>query len=112
MCVIFMIIYFLVGDDVSVNNEILLVTDFMNLKIKSDQSFENAHRGRVCVRVFVRMNDHIYICLYYILKKQKTPPTGEIELGIHLLTTMIKHQPEKEGFVFLKKEKKPGIGPA
>jgi hypothetical protein len=43
--------------------------------------------------------------LYYILKKQKTPPTGEIELGIHLLTTMIKHQPEKEGFAFFKKGK-------
>jgi hypothetical protein len=93
-----------VGDDVSVDNEILLLTDFMNFKIKSAQSFEDAHRGRVCVHVFVRMNDHIYIyicvCLYYILKKQKTPPTGEIELGIHLLTTMIKHQPEKEGFAF------------
>jgi hypothetical protein len=32
----------------------LLVTDFMNLKIKPAQSFKDAYRGRVCVYVFIR----------------------------------------------------------
>jgi hypothetical protein len=39
------------------------VTDFVNLKIKSTQFFEGAHRGRVCVRVFIRMSDHTCIFL-------------------------------------------------
>ncbi len=42
-----------VGGDVPVDSEILLVTDFMNLKIKSTQSFGGAHRVRVCMRVFI-----------------------------------------------------------
>jgi hypothetical protein len=39
------LIILLVGDDVPIDSEMLLVTDFMNLKIKSTQSFECAHRG-------------------------------------------------------------------
>jgi hypothetical protein len=35
--------------DVSVDGDTLLVTDFVNLNIKPTQSFEGAHRGRVCV---------------------------------------------------------------
>jgi hypothetical protein len=42
-----------VGDDVPVDNEVLLVTDFMNLKIKPTQSFRCAHRNRVCVHIFI-----------------------------------------------------------
>jgi hypothetical protein len=38
-----------VGDDVPVDSETLLVTDFVNLKIKSAQSFRGAHRDRVCI---------------------------------------------------------------
>jgi hypothetical protein len=41
MCVTFMINYFLVGGDVSVDTETLLVTDFVNLNIKSVQSLKN-----------------------------------------------------------------------
>jgi hypothetical protein len=70
-----------VGDDVSVDNEILLLTDFMNFKIKSAQSFEDAHRGRVCVHVFVRMNDHIYIymCVFVLyFKKTKNSPAERL----------------------------------
>jgi hypothetical protein len=44
-----------VGADVLIDSEPLLVTDFMNLKIKPAQSFRGAHRGRVCVRVFIRI---------------------------------------------------------
>jgi hypothetical protein len=53
-----------VGGDVSVDSKTLLVTDFINLKIKSDQSFEDAYRGRVCVRVFIGLSDHTCINIY------------------------------------------------
>jgi hypothetical protein len=42
-----------VEGDVPVDSEALLVIDFVNLKIKLTQSFRDAHRGRVCVRVFI-----------------------------------------------------------
>jgi hypothetical protein len=35
------------------DSETLLVTDFVNLKIKSAQFFGGGHRSRVCVRVFI-----------------------------------------------------------
>jgi hypothetical protein len=62
-----------VRDDVPVDSETLLVTDFVNLKIKPAQSFEVAHRSRVCVRIFIAMSAHtcINICVCTIfLKKQ------------------------------------------
>jgi hypothetical protein len=43
MSVVFMTNYFLVRDDVIVNSKTLLVIDFVNLKIKSAQSFKGAH---------------------------------------------------------------------
>jgi hypothetical protein len=47
-----------VGDDVSVDSDTLLVTDFMNLKIKLTQSFEGDHRDRICVHIFIEMSAH------------------------------------------------------
>jgi hypothetical protein len=41
-----------VGGDVLIDSETLLMTDFVNLKIKLVQSFRNIYRGRLCVRVF------------------------------------------------------------
>jgi hypothetical protein len=62
-----------VGDDVSVDSESLLVTNFVNLKIKSAQSFESAYRSRVLIRMFIGMIAHtcmsIYVCTVF-LKKQ------------------------------------------
>jgi hypothetical protein len=43
MSVIFMTNYFSVGDNVLIDNEALLMIDFVNLKIKSTQSFRGAH---------------------------------------------------------------------
>jgi hypothetical protein len=67
------LIIFLVGDDVSIDNKTFLVTDFVNLKIKSVQSFRNAHKNKVCVRVFIRVCVHIcmniYVCTM-LLKKE------------------------------------------
>jgi hypothetical protein len=65
------LIIFLVGDDISVNSETLLVTDFVNLKIKPAQLFRDAHIG---YRVFIGMSAHIYmsicVCIMF-LKKSK-----------------------------------------
>jgi hypothetical protein len=44
------------GSDVPIDSETFLVTDFINLKIKSTQSFGGAHRGRVYVCVFIGVN--------------------------------------------------------
>jgi hypothetical protein len=41
-----------------VDSEMLLVTDFVNLKIKSAQSFRCDLKGRVFVRVFIRVSTH------------------------------------------------------
>jgi hypothetical protein len=64
------LIILLVGDDVPIDNDVLLVIDFVNLKIKSDQSFRGDHRYRVCVRLFIRMNAYIcmsiYICIVFL----------------------------------------------
>jgi hypothetical protein len=60
-----------VGDDVFIDSETLLVTDFVNLKIKPAQSFGGAHRDRVCV--FIGVSTHtcmsIYICTMFLKKK-------------------------------------------
>jgi hypothetical protein len=45
-----------VGGNIPINSEVLLLIDFVNLKIKPTQSFECAHRGRVCVCVFILMS--------------------------------------------------------
>jgi hypothetical protein len=63
-----------VGGDVPVDSEALLVTNFVNLKIKPTQSFGGAHRGRVCVSVLIGMSAHtcmsICVCTVF-LKKEK-----------------------------------------
>jgi hypothetical protein len=66
------IIIFSVGDDVFVDSETFLVTDFVNLKIKSAQFFRDAHRDRLCVHVFIRVSGsyvYDYICLNCVSNK-------------------------------------------
>jgi hypothetical protein len=67
------LIILLVGDDVLIDSETLLVTDFVNLKIKSAQSFGCAHRDRICVYVFIGVSARTYmstcVCTVF-LKKQ------------------------------------------
>jgi hypothetical protein len=43
-------------DDDPVDNKALIVTDFMNLKIKLTQYFRGAHKGRVCMHVFIEVS--------------------------------------------------------
>jgi hypothetical protein len=47
------------------------VTDFVNLKIKSAQSFKYVHRDRIYIHIFIEMSAYIYkyLYLYCILKK-------------------------------------------
>jgi hypothetical protein len=57
-----------VGDPV--DSDTLLVTDFVNLKIKSAQSFRDAHRGKMCVRVFIGVSATcMNICIYTVFLK-------------------------------------------
>jgi hypothetical protein len=64
------LIILLIGDDVSVDSDTLLVTvtDFVNLKIKSTRSFRGGYMDRICVRVFMRVSVHMYIiiCIYTV----------------------------------------------
>jgi hypothetical protein len=53
-----------VGGDVPVDSETLLVIDFVNLKIKLAQSFEGAHRDRVCVHVFIGVSARTCMSIY------------------------------------------------
>jgi hypothetical protein len=63
-----------VEGNVPVDSESLLVTDFVNLKIKPVQSFGCAHRDRVCVRVYIHMSEcsyvYKYLYLYCVSKKR------------------------------------------
>jgi hypothetical protein len=61
-----------VRGDIPVDSDALLVTDFVNLKIKSAQSFRGAHRNRMCVRVFIEVSARVYeyLRLYFIPKKK------------------------------------------
>jgi hypothetical protein len=71
MSVIFTVIILSVGDSVSVDSEMLLVTDFVSLKIKPTQSFGCAHKNKVCARIFIELSIHMFIsiCVYSVLKK-------------------------------------------
>jgi hypothetical protein len=50
-----------VGDDVPINNESFLVTDFVNLKIKLIQSFKSVYRDKSYVYIFIGIGAHIYL---------------------------------------------------
>jgi hypothetical protein len=47
------------------DSEVLLVIDFVNLKIKSVQFFRGAHRDRVCVYIFIRVSTYTCINILY-----------------------------------------------
>jgi hypothetical protein len=74
MNVIFMVNYFLVESDVSVNSETLLITDLVNLKIKPSQSFVYAHRSTMCVYRSECSYMYEYLYLYCVSKKIEVGP--------------------------------------
>jgi hypothetical protein len=58
-----------VRGSVSIDSETFLVTDFVNLKIKSTQPFEVTHRDRVYVRMFIvsaRIYMSIDVCTVFL----------------------------------------------
>jgi hypothetical protein len=61
-----------VRGDVPVNSEIFLVTDFISFKIKPIQSFKYDHKDRMCIYIFIRVSNHMYINIYIytVLKKE------------------------------------------
>jgi hypothetical protein len=61
-----------VRDDVSVDSESLLMTDFVDLKIKLTQFFRGVHRGKVCVCAFIDVSAHTYmsICVCTVFLKK------------------------------------------
>jgi hypothetical protein len=68
------LIILLVGDDVPVDNKTFLVIDFVNLKIKSTQSFRYTHRGRMYIYVFIWVITHtcMSICVYTVFLKKES----------------------------------------
>jgi hypothetical protein len=61
-----------VEDDIPIDSETLLMTDFMNLKIKLTHYFRCAHRSRVCVHIFIGISAYICmsICVCTVLLKK------------------------------------------
>jgi hypothetical protein len=80
------LIIFLVGDDVPVDSETLLMIDFVNLMIKSAQSFGCTYRGRVCVYIYMGDCSYVYeyMRLYCISKKNYTLPSHTTVIGYKL----------------------------
>jgi hypothetical protein len=63
------------GGDIPINSETFLVIDFMNLKIKSAQSFECAHKDNVCIHMFIGVNAHMSMIIYIYSVSKKSPET-------------------------------------
>jgi hypothetical protein len=78
--------------DNPVDSETLLVTDFVNLKIKPAQSFRSAYRGRVCVRVFIGVSTHtcisICICTVFLKKEEAQAVSAKLLLGAKWVNTL------------------------
>jgi hypothetical protein len=53
-----------VEGDISIDNDTLLVTDFMKLKIMSIQFFIGVHKDRVYIYVFIDVSAYTYMRIY------------------------------------------------
>jgi hypothetical protein len=49
-----------------VDSGTLLMTDFINFKIKSTQSFRGAHRSRIYVYMFIGVSAHTYVSMFLL----------------------------------------------
>jgi hypothetical protein len=87
-----------VGYNVPVDSETLLVTDFVNLKIKSAQFFKYAHRSKVCVRVFIGVSVHmrmsICVCIVFLKKMTLSAVTEMMSILTcsYMVTLLIRNQ--------------------
>jgi hypothetical protein len=50
-----------VKDDIFVDNDVFLMIDFINFKIKLDQSFKDAHKDNVSIYIFIRMRSCVMV---------------------------------------------------
>jgi hypothetical protein len=64
MSIVFTANYFFSGSCVSVDSDVLLITDFVNLKIKPAQFFRVVHSDRVCICIFIGVSTHICMSIY------------------------------------------------
>jgi hypothetical protein len=71
MVVVFTANCFLVGDNIFIDSEPLLMIDFVNFKIKLAQSFKRTHKDRMCVCVYIDECSYVYeyLRLYCVSKK-------------------------------------------
>jgi hypothetical protein len=76
-----------------VDNEALLVTDFVNLKIQSAQSFKDTHRSNVCVCIHRDKYSYIYILVSTVFLKKPYHHT-------HLSNQEEPHQNRRPGIEF------------
>jgi hypothetical protein len=67
MSVVFTINYSFSGMLRLVDSETILVTDFVNLNIKLTQSFEDFHRVRMYVHIFIGVNTYTSMSIIFIL---------------------------------------------
>jgi hypothetical protein len=63
-----------VKGNVPVDNETLLMTDFMNLKIKPAQSFKVTNRDKMYIYIFIEVNACTCINIYV---SKKIPPSSK-----------------------------------
>jgi uncharacterized PurR-regulated membrane protein YhhQ (DUF165 family) len=70
------------------------VTDFVNLKIKTAQSFRGAHSSRVCVFIGMSAHTHMSICVYTMFQKKeyvKNDDMTQIVDAVYLGTEKLSH---------------------
>jgi hypothetical protein len=66
ICMLYLqLIILSVVNDVPIDSEVFLMTDFMNLKIKPVPSFKDAHRDMIYVYVFIGMSTINCICTIF-----------------------------------------------
>jgi hypothetical protein len=66
-----------VRDNVFVDNETLLVTDFVKLKIKPTQCFRCIHRDKIYIHIFIGVSAYTYINIYvYIMFVKNSIASG------------------------------------
>jgi hypothetical protein len=81
------------GDDVPIDSETLLVTEFMNLKIKTAQSFRGVSRDKMCVHVFVEVSARM-LCFFEKKSYTATVP-ADSSASVPLVKVILASQKQK-----------------
>jgi hypothetical protein len=72
-----------VGADIIIDSNTLLVTDFMNLKIKPTQFFKGTHRDMMYMYIFIEVSDHLYFIYTLFIKKIWVMSSDGTPLQLH-----------------------------